>query len=65
MTWDVPYGMGCPSCSFTIEVSTEDPDASLSYMHSHIFDRHSGYDRPESNRLLAQVRDLTEAEMAL
>lgn len=64
MSADVPYALGCPACPYFVEVSEEDPDASLSKLHSHLFVRHAGADRGESDRLLAKAADLTEAQAA-
>lgn len=55
MSPDLPYALGCPSCVFHVEVSDEDPDASLSYLAGHIF---------ETNKLLAEARELTAEEVA-
>lgn len=62
MTLDLPYALGCPSCRYFVEVSEEDADASLSELGNHIFGKHAGYDRGETNRLLAKARELTEEE---
>lgn len=58
------YGLGCPSCPYYVEVSEEDPDASLSELGNHIFGKHAGYDRAETNRLLAQAVELSEIQAA-
>lgn len=62
---ELPYALGCPSCSYVVEVSEVDPDASLSELHNHIFSKHTGYDRRESLKLLAKACELTEAEAAI
>lgn len=63
MTADLPYALGCPTCTFHVEVSEEDPDASLSYLYDHIFSQHAGYDRQKANQLLAKARDLTAEQV--
>jgi hypothetical protein len=64
MTLNLPYALGCPSCRYFVEVSEEDADASLSELGNHIFGKHVGYDRAETNQLLAKAYELTEAEAA-
>jgi hypothetical protein len=61
---ELTYGLGCPSCRFYVEVSQEDPDASLSELGNHIFSKHAGCDRDETNRLLAQAVELSESQAA-
>ena len=58
---DLPYALGCPSCPYYVEVSEEDPDASLSELHNHLFDKHAGYERKAALALLAEAVELTEA----
>lgn len=61
---ELTYALGCPSCRYYVEVSEEDPDASLSELGNHIFARHAGCDRGEANRLLAQAVELSEIQAA-
>jgi hypothetical protein len=61
---NLPYALGCPSCDHYVEVSVEDPDASLSELGNHIFDRHAGYDRRKANELLVRARELTAEQVA-
>jgi hypothetical protein len=61
---DLPYALGCPSCTHFEVVSEADPDASVSELSSHIFNRHADYDYRKTNELLNQARDLTEMEVA-
>ncbi len=61
---DLPYALGCPTCTYHVVVSEVDPDASLSELSSHIFDRHACYNRARTNRMLAKARELTEAEVS-
>jgi hypothetical protein len=61
---ELPYGLGCPICPYYVEVSEEDPDASLSELYTHIWGKHTAYDRAAVNALLAKAVELTEAEAA-
>ncbi len=61
---DLSYGLGCPSCRYFVEVSEEDPDASLSELYGHIFSKHAGYKKAETYQLLAKAVELTEAQAA-
>lgn len=61
---DLPYGLGCPKCTYWVEVSEEDADASLSELSDHIFSKHAGYRRDVSMRILAGARELTAAQAA-
>lgn len=47
--------MNCPRCTFTAEVSDEDPDATQSWVLDHLATRHTGYDHNAALTLLAQV----------
>lgn len=65
MTPDLPYALGCPSCPHHVVVSVEDPDSSITELHSHALRTHAGgYDRAEANRLVNVAAELTEAEVA-
>lgn len=59
---DLPYAIGCPSCRHFEVVSEADPDASLSELGSHIFGAHACYEPALTNQMLAQARELTQAE---
>lgn len=61
---ELAFALGCPRCSFYAEVSEEDPDATLSYVLDHLFSNHAGYDRRRAMAMLAQVTELTEAEVS-
>jgi hypothetical protein len=61
---DLPYGIGCPSCHAWLVVSDEDPDASVSDLHDHIYWTHAPSDPVKTNQLLAKAVELTEAEAA-
>lgn len=63
MSVNLPYALGCPSCTHHVVVSEVDPDASLSDLSNHIFDRHAGYNRAETNKILAGARELTRAQV--
>lgn len=52
----MPDHLTCPACPFDVEVSTEDPDASLSYMFDHILARHAAYNGDTALRMLADVK---------
>lgn len=64
MSADLPFALGCPSCTHHTVVSEVDPDASLSELSHHIFRRHADYDRAKTNLLLAAARDLTAEEVS-
>ncbi|MFI5934757.1 hypothetical protein [Actinoplanes sp. NPDC051494] len=64
MTLDLPYALGCPSCTFYVEVSEEDADSSLSFLADHLFSKHAGYDRTKVGPPLAKAVELTEDEAA-
>lgn len=59
---DLPYAIGCPSCTHHVEVSATDPAASMSEMYNHIFWEHAPHNRDLTFELLAKARDLTAAE---
>lgn len=61
---EIPFALGCPSCSHYVEVSTEDPDASLSELYGHIFRSHASYSQAKTYDLLAKAAGLTKAEAA-
>jgi hypothetical protein len=60
---DLPYALGCPSCTYHVEVSPEDPAATMSELYNHVFWEHAPHNRDLTNRLLAQARELTAAEV--
>lgn len=60
---NLPFALGCPSCVFYLEVSPEDPDASVSDLHSHIYRMHASSPH-HAGELLAKARELTEQEVA-
>ena len=64
---ELPYALGCPSCDHHVVVSEADPDASLAEMGSHIrwFHVRGAQSEEWAAILLAKVRDLTEAEVAV
>lgn len=62
---ELPYALGCPSCSHFALVSEVDPDATLSAMWDHLSSTHADYDRDLVKVLLADVDELTEAETAV
>lgn len=55
---ELPFALGCPTCPYEVEVSEEDPDASLSELHNHIFWKHAPHDREKTGRLLANAREV-------
>lgn len=60
----IPYALGCPSCTYMIEVSEEDPDCTLSDLVEHILVKHAGYDQRRAMAMLAGARELTETQAA-
>ena len=60
MSNNLPFALGCPSCVFHVEVSTVDPDASLSELYNHVFWTHAPHDQQKTHELLAKARDLEE-----
>jgi hypothetical protein len=58
----LPFALGCPSCRHYEQVSTVDPDASLSELYAHIFSNHADFERGTADRLLTKVTDLTAAQ---
>lgn len=60
----LPYALGCPSCPYYVEVSEEDPAATMSELYRHIFGDHAGYDRDQTHRLLAKAQELTAGQAA-
>lgn len=61
---ELPFGLGCPECRYWVPVSTVDPDASLSGLYGHMFERHAAGNRESAEHLLARSADLTRAEAA-
>jgi len=55
---DLPFALMCPQCRFVVEVSEEDPDATVSYAYEHILQQHADYDRARAEKLLAQLREV-------
>lgn len=55
---DLPFALMCPQCPHSVEVSEDDPDATLSEMYDHIFSRHANYQRARTDQLLARVREV-------
>jgi hypothetical protein len=60
---DLPYALGCPSCAYHVEVSVEDPAATMSELYNHVFWEHAPHNRDLTRQLLAKARDLTAAEV--
>jgi hypothetical protein len=61
---NLPYALGCPACRYYEVVSEIDPDASLSELYHHLFNKHADYSRVVTNQMLTDARELTAAEAA-